>query len=101
MPLIESQNFLNDLVTDSPHLCRAKSAHALAKHGSSRRAKERPLDELEVEGIKLFERGEGSGRGRGRGRGNRGGRGLTSSNIGQICSNTIVGGLTPQKRKRH
>jgi hypothetical protein len=67
MPLVELQNFLNDLVTDSPHLGRAKGAPAPYDNlGGSRPAQKRPLDNPEVVATKHFERGEGSYDGRGR-----------------------------------
>jgi hypothetical protein len=77
MPLVELQNVLNYLVTDLPHLGRARSAlTAFDSHGSGQPTKKRPLEEPQVEGTKSFQRCEGFGHGRGRG--NRGGRGRTS-----------------------
>jgi hypothetical protein len=72
MPLVYLQNFPNDLVTDSPHLGRARSAPTPSDHhGGSRPTEKRPLEDQKIEGAKHFYRGEEFGRGRGRG--NRGG----------------------------
>jgi hypothetical protein len=40
MPLVDLQNFLNDLVTDSPHVARARSAPTPSdNHGGNRLSK--------------------------------------------------------------
>jgi hypothetical protein len=76
MSLVELQNFVNDLVTDSPHMGR--SAPTSTDHqGGNRLSKKRSS---EPEGTKRRHQGEGSGFARGRGRGgNRGGRRRSSS----------------------
>jgi hypothetical protein len=44
MPLVELQNFLNGLVTDSPSLGRAKGAHAPSRNPKGcRLSRKRPL----------------------------------------------------------
>jgi hypothetical protein len=69
MPLLELQNFLNDLVTDSPRQDRAMSAPTPSDNlGGNRTTKKRPFEDLEVKGsMRRFQRGEGFVRGRGRG----------------------------------
>jgi hypothetical protein len=67
MKPVELQIFLNNLVTDSPHLSRAQGAPASSSSfGGSRSAESRPLDNPEVVATKRSERGEGPGLGRGR-----------------------------------
>jgi hypothetical protein len=67
MPLVELQNFLNDLVTDSSHVGRVRSAPTPSNShgGGSRPPKKRLLDEAHAKGTKRFARCEGSGRRRG------------------------------------
>jgi hypothetical protein len=70
MLLMELQNFLNDLMTDSPHRCRERSAPTPSDNpGGSRLPKKRSFENLVVEANKRLQRGVGSGLGRGRGRG--------------------------------
>jgi hypothetical protein len=57
----ELQNFLNDIVTDSPHLGRAKSRDGLSTTlGARQLTKKRPNDPL-VDASKIWKRGEGAG----------------------------------------
>jgi hypothetical protein len=50
------QNFLNDLVANSPHLGRAKNApNPTDNHGRSKLAKKRPLDTQDVDATIAFE----------------------------------------------
>jgi hypothetical protein len=59
-----------------------------ASHGGSRPSKERHLEDLEIEGTKRLQCGEGCGRGRGRG--NRGSSGRFSSNTCRIDFDAIA-----------
>jgi hypothetical protein len=53
MPLLELQNFMNDLVTESPHMGRARSAPTPYDNlGGRRSSKKRPPNDLEPEGNK-------------------------------------------------
>jgi hypothetical protein len=74
--LVELQNFLNDVVTDSPELGNMRSSASPSAQPTRKRNFEDPL----VEASKIWKRnGGGRGRGRGRGRGgNNGRRGQTS-----------------------
>jgi hypothetical protein len=77
LKLVELQNFLNDVVTDSPHLGGFRSTVCPSKtlvggQPTKRRTYEDPL----VEASKVWTRNNGVGVGRGRGRGGgQGGRG--------------------------
>jgi hypothetical protein len=55
MPMVELQDFLNDLVTDSPHLGQAFSSRG------GRQIQKRPLDNPKVVATKRQERDEGFG----------------------------------------
>jgi hypothetical protein len=57
-PLVELQNFVNDLVTDSPPLGRAGSVpNPSTSSVGSRSSKKRPLEDLEVEGYEGYVKG--------------------------------------------
>jgi hypothetical protein len=52
--------FLNDLVTDSPHLGRARLAPTQStKHGGRQPTRKRPNDDPMVEASKRWQRGKG------------------------------------------
>jgi hypothetical protein len=74
--LVELQNFLNDVVTDSPELGSMRSSAGPSAQPTRKRNPDDPL----VGASKIRKR-NGGGRGRGRGRGSNqgGGRGQTSS----------------------
>jgi hypothetical protein len=94
------QNFLNDVVKDSPELGSMRSSAGPSAQPTSKRNFDDPL----VEASKIWKRnGGGRGRGRGRGRGGNqgGGRGQTSSNNGRVDFNTLANAMTPEDRKRH
>jgi hypothetical protein len=83
MPLVELQKLLNDLVTDSPHMARAKNTSPQVTT-KSQLIKKRPFDNPDAEGSKRHQRGEGSGRGRGRGK--CGGKGRTFQTMAEWIS---------------
>jgi hypothetical protein len=95
--LVELQNFLNDVVTDSPELGSMRSSASPSAHPTRKRNFDDPL----VGASKIWKH-NGDGRGRGRGRGGNGGsRGQTSSNIGRVDFNTLANTMTHEERKRH
>jgi hypothetical protein len=70
MPMVELQNLLNKLVTDSPHLGRARGAPtSIDNPRGSRLSKKRFFETPKVEGTKRLHLGEGSRFARGRARG--------------------------------
>jgi hypothetical protein len=92
--LVELQNFLNDVVTDSPELGNTKSTTG----PSAQPTKKRNLEDSLEEASNIWKRnkgGRGRGRGRGRGGGNNGGRGQT------FGRNTLAKAMTSEERKRH
>jgi hypothetical protein len=102
LPLVEVQNLLNDLVTNSPHSCRVRPTQAPSNNHGGRPTKKRPNDDPMVDASKRWLRGEGlrSGGGRGRG-GGHGGSCRTFPNTSRIDFNAIAGALTSQERKRY
>jgi hypothetical protein len=96
--LVELQNFLNDVVTDSPELGSMRSSSS----PSAQPTRKCNFDDPLVGASKIWKR-NGSGRGRGRGRGGNqgGGRGQPSSNTGRIDFNAIANAMTSEERKRH
>jgi len=95
--LVEQQNFLNDVVTDSPELGNTRSTAGPSTQPTRKRNLEDPLDEAS----KMWKRnrgGRGRGRGRGRNGGNNGGRGQT---FGRDDFNTLAKAMTHEERKRH
>jgi hypothetical protein len=99
--LVEFQNFLNDIVIDSPHLGGMKSTARPSKaHGGGQPTKKRPYEDLLVGASKIWKRNTGASRGRGRG-GGQGGRGQPSQNSGRMDFSAIAGALTSDERKRH
>jgi uncharacterized membrane protein YgcG len=97
--LVELQNFLNDVVTDSPQLGKAKSTAGPSSQPTRKRNFEDPLDEAS----NIWKRnkggrglGRGHGRGRGRGGGNNGGRGQTSC---REDFNTLSKAMTAEERQ--
>jgi hypothetical protein len=98
--LVELQNLLNDVVTDSPHLGGMKSTAgpSTALGGGQPTRKRNPEDPL-VGASKIWKR-NGAGRGRGRG-GGKGGRGRPSQNTGRIDFSAIANTLTSKERTRH
>jgi hypothetical protein len=59
-PMVELQTFLNGLVTDSPHLSRARNISTQAdNHGRTKLTKKRPFDTPDVDGAKRLS-GEGA-----------------------------------------
>jgi hypothetical protein len=99
--LVELQNFLNDVVNDSPHLGGVRSrAGPSTAPGGGQPTKKRNFDEPLVRASDIWKR-NGGGRGRGRGGGHGGGRGRPSSNFGRIEVSAIANALTFEERKRH
>jgi hypothetical protein len=92
LPLVELQNFLNTIVTNSLHLGRVKStAGPSTTHGGGQPTKKRTYEDPLVRESKLRKRDNGPGVGRCRGRGGgRGGCGQTSPNIGRLDFGTIA-----------
>jgi phospholipase C len=82
---VELQNFLNDVVTDSPHLGGMKSADGPSTaRGGGQPTKKRNLEDPLVRASKIWKR-NGVGRGRGRG-GGQDGRGRPSQHTGELIS---------------
>jgi hypothetical protein len=99
--LVELQNFLNDIVIDSPRLGGMKStAGPSTTPRVGQPTKKRTAWDPLVGACKIWKRNNGACRGRGRG-GGQGGRGRPSHNIGRIDFNTITNALTSEERKRH
>jgi hypothetical protein len=101
--MVELQNFLNDVVTDSPELggMRSTTGPSTTPRGGQPTRKRNSNDPL-VGAAKIWKR-NGGGRGRGRGRGGNqgGGRGQPSSNSGNIDFSAIANTMTAEERKRH
>jgi hypothetical protein len=102
--LAELQNFLNDVVTDSPELGNARSAAGPSAQPTRKRNLEDPFEEASNV-WKRNKGGRGRGRGRGRGGGNNGGRGGNNGGRGQTFGredfNSIANAMTAEERKRH
>ena len=101
--LVELQNFLNDVVTDSPELGSMRSiAGPSIAPGGGQPTRKRNSDDPLVGASKVLKR-NGGGRGRGRGRGGNqgGGRGQPSSNTGRIDFSAIANAMTAEEHKRH
>jgi hypothetical protein len=101
--LVELQNFLNDVVTNSPELggMRSTAGPSTALGGGQPTRKRNSNDPL-VGASKIWKRnGGGRGRGRGRGGNHGGGRGQPSSNYGRIDFSAIANAMTTKERKRH
>jgi hypothetical protein len=96
LKLAELQNFLNDIVTDSPHLGGVKSTvGSSTSHGRGQATKKRTYEDPLIGVSKMKKRNSGASRGRGRGRGGgQGGRGRPSQNSGRIDLSAIAGALT-------
>ena len=96
--VVEVQNFLNDVVTDSPELGSMRSSASPSAQPTRKRNFNDPL----VGASKILKRnGGGRCRGRGRGGNNGGGRGQTYSQTGRVDFNTLANALTLEERKRH
>jgi hypothetical protein len=99
LPLVERQNFLNDIVTNSPHLIRARSTvrpSTITSRGGQP-TKKRTYEDPLVGASRIWKRGERAGFRRGRGRvGGRGGLGRTSPNIDRIDVSAIARALIPE-----
>jgi hypothetical protein len=96
--LVELQNFLNDVVTDSPEL----GSMRFSASPSAQPTKKRNFIDSLVGASKIWRRnGGGRGRGRGRGGNNGGDRGQTSSNTGRVDFNTLANAMTSEERKTH
>jgi hypothetical protein len=99
--LTELQNFLSDIVNDSPHMGGAKSTDGPSTaHGVGQLTKKRTAEDPLVGASKIWKRYNGIGRGRGRGEG-QGGRGRPSQNTNRIGYSAITNALTSEERKRH
>jgi hypothetical protein len=102
--LVEMQNFLNDVVTDSPELggIRFTARPSPAAPGGGQPIRKRNSDDPLVGASKILKR-NGSGRGRSRGRGGNhdGGRGQPASNFSRIDFSAIANAMTPHEHKRH
>jgi hypothetical protein len=95
--LVELQNFLNDVVTDSPELGNMRSTAGPSAQPTRKRNSDDPL----VDASKIWKRnggGRGRGHGRGRGGGNNGGRCQT---YGRVDFDTLANAMTSEERKRH
>jgi ADP-ribose pyrophosphatase YjhB (NUDIX family) len=101
--LVELQNFLNDVVTDSPQLGGIRSTTGPStSHGGGQPTRQRNFEDPLVGASKIWKRnGGGRGRGRGRGRNQGGDRGKPSSNSGRIDFSAIANALTHEERKKH
>jgi hypothetical protein len=100
---VELQNFLNDVVTYSPHLGGVKStAGPSTSRGGGQPTRMRNVEDPLVGDSMIWKRNYGSCRGRGRG-GGQGGRSLPSQNTGRINFSAIAttNALTSEERKRH
>jgi hypothetical protein len=99
--LVELQNFLNDVVSDSLHLGGVRSTVGPSTiFGGGQPTKKRNLEDPMVGASKTWKRNSGGrGRGRGRGRNQGGGRGRPSSDSCRI--DAIANALTPKERKKH
>jgi hypothetical protein len=94
LTLVELQNFLNDVVTDSPELGNVR----FSATPTGQPTKKRDLVDPLVGASKIWKR-NGGGRGRGRGRrGNNGGRGQT---YGRVDFKTLSDAMTTEERKKH
>jgi hypothetical protein len=97
--LLVEQNFLNDIVTDSPHLGGVKSTTGPStSHGFGQPTRKRTDEDPLVGASKIWKRNNGTGRGRGRGQG---GRGRPSQYTSRIDFSAITNALTSEERKRH
>jgi hypothetical protein len=94
---VELQNFLNDVVTDSPQLGGMRSiAGPSTSHGGGQPTEKRNYEDPLVGASKIWKRnGGGRGRGRGRGRNQGGDRGQPVSNSGRIDFSAIANALSP------
>jgi hypothetical protein len=101
--LVELQNFLNDVVTDSPHLGGVRSTSCPSTTlGGGHPTKKRNLDDPLVVNSKIWKRnGGGRGRGRGRRSSQGGGRGRPFSDSSRIDFSAIANAVTPEERKKH
>jgi hypothetical protein len=104
LKLVELQDFLNEVVTDSLHVGGFKpTTGSSTTHGGGQPPKKRTYEPPLVGASKRWKRNNGACFGRGRGRGGgQGDRGRTSPNTSRIidfCA--IAGALTPEERKRH
>ena len=98
LTLVELQNFLNDVVTDSPELGNVR----FTASPSGQPTKKRNLVDPLVGASKIWKRnGGGRGRGRGRGGNNGGDRGQPSTNPGRVDFKTLSDAMTPEERKKH
>jgi hypothetical protein len=101
LKLVELQNFLNDIVTDSPHLGGVRSTIGPSTtHRGGQPTKKRTNEDPLVGASKIWKRSNGVGRDRGRG-GGKGGRGRPSQNTSRFDFCAISGALTHEERKRH
>jgi hypothetical protein len=98
--LMELQNFLNDVVTNSPHLGGVKSIVGPSTHGGGQPTRKRNAEDPLVGASEIWKRNNSVGRGRGSG-GGQGGRGRPSQNTGRIDFSAIANALTFEERKRH
>jgi hypothetical protein len=97
---VELQNFLNDAVTNSPHIGGMKSnVGPSTTLGSGQPTIKRDLEDPFVGASKTWKR-NGACRVLGRG-GGQGGRGRPSQNTGRINFSAIATALTSKERKRH
>jgi hypothetical protein len=101
LKIVELPNFLNDIVTESPHVGDVKSTtEPSTTHGGGQPTEKRTYEYLLVGASKIWKRNNGAGRGRGRG-GGQGGRGRPSKNTRRIDFSAIARALTLEERKRH
>jgi hypothetical protein len=98
LTLVELQNFLNDIMTDSPELDNVRFTATPTGQPTKKRNLVDPL----VGASKVWKRnGGGRGRGRGRGGNNGGDRGQPSTNPGRVDFKTLADAMTPEERKKH
>jgi hypothetical protein len=98
LTLVELQNFLNDVVTDSPELGNVRFSATPTGHPTKKRDLVDPL----VGASKIWKRNSG-GRGRGRGRGgnNGGDRGQPSTSPARVDFKTLSDAMTLEECKKH
>jgi hypothetical protein len=90
LKIVELPNFLNDIVTESPHVGDVKSTtEPSTTHGGRQPTKKRTYEDPLVGASKIWKRNNGAGRGRGRG-GGQGGRGRPSQNTRRIDFSAIA-----------
>jgi hypothetical protein len=101
--LVELQNFLNDVVTDSPQLGGTRSTIGPSTPpGGGQPTRKRNFEDPLVGAYKIWKRmGGDRGRGRGRGGNQSGSSGRLSATSGRIDFGAIANALIHEERKKH